>query len=398
MAIFLIPLLKKKTHHPWYNYFMRNSLNTMRLLNLALIASMLTHILIIYALGWFGTYALTRPVMMPGAVMVDLTATAETKPAPPVKSQPEHYQHKEAAKPDETASMKSENHASNVAENKRIPEYVPLSTPEATVVQQFNTIDTMPIASEVPSKPRGNGTVEVAPPLRSAAEFLSAEQETLSYRITLLGLPVGSGTLEAKQENGEVKISLRVASNPVIAGIYPVDDLIETRLYNGNYIITKIRQQEGSFKGNRGFTLFLQDKYVFWTDLLKHTSTKEPLPNSEVVDILSGLYYLRNRPLKTGKTETLHIYDSNIYTLVPVEVLRRETISLPGFKSADTLLLHPLIKTEGIFKRAGDILIWVTDDMNHVPVKVETFIMLGKVTAELTNSEVKRKGDEKKKE
>jgi len=377
---------------------MRNSLNTIRLLNLALIASMVTHILVIYALGWFGTYDLTRPVMMPGAVMLDLAATAEPQPAHPTESQTPRDQHEKTAKADESASAKSENHVRNAAENKRMPEPVPPSPREATVVQQSNTIDTTPIVSEVPKKPRRNSTVEIAPPLRSAAEFLSAEQETLSYRITLLGLPVGSGTLEAKQENGEVKISLRVVSNTVIAGIYPVDDLIETRLYNGNYIITKIRQQEGGFKGSRGFTLFLRDKSVFWIDLLKQTSTKEALPNSEVVDILSGLYYLRNRPLQTGKTEILHIFDSNIYTLVPVEVLRRETISLPGFKSADTLLLHPLIKTEGIFKRAGDILIWVTDDMNHVPVKVETSIILGKVTAELTNSEVKRKGDEKKKE
>jgi hypothetical protein len=54
--------------------------------------------------------------------------------------------------------------------------------------------------------------------------------------------------------------------------------------------------------------------------------------------------------------------------------------------------------TIGIFRRASDILIWVTDDENHVPVRVETSITLGKITAELTNSEVKRKGDEKKKE
>ncbi len=367
-------------------------------MSLALIASMLTHILIIYALGWFGTYDLTRPIMMPGAVTVDLAATAETKPVPPAESEPAHDQQEEADKPNEAAATKSENHASNAAESKRIPEPVPPPTSEAMMGQQSNTIDSQPVSSKLPKKPQKNSTVEIASPLRSPAEFLSAEQETLSYRITLLGFPVGSGTLEAKQESGEVRITLRIASNPGIAGIYPVDDLIETRLYHGNYIITKIRQQEGSFKGNRGFTLFLREKSVFWIDLLKQTSTKEALPNSEVVDILSGLYYLRNRPLQTGKTETLHIFDSNVYTLVPVEVVRRETLSLPGFKSANTLLLHPLIKTEGIFKRAGDILIWVTDDENHVPVKVETSILLGKVTAELINSEVKRKGDEKKKQ
>jgi len=220
---------------------------------------------------------------------------------------------------------------------------------------------------------------------------MSAEQETLSYRITLLGFPVGSGVLEATQEKGDLKITLRVRSSMVIASVYPVDDMIETRLLGGNYIITKIKQQEGKFLGDRGFTLSLREKSVFWIDLLKQLSARETLPGSDVLDILSGLYYLRNRPLQVGQTETLHIFDSNISTTVPVEVLRRERIFLPGFRRVDTLLLHPLLKTEGIFKRAGEILIWVTDDEQHVPVRVETSIKLGTVTAELIDSEVTRK-------
>jgi hypothetical protein len=41
------------------------------------------------------------------------------------------------------------------------------------------------------------------------------------------------------------------------------------------------------------------------------------------------------------------------------------------------------LKSEGIFFSKGDIFIWLTDDMNHIPVKVETKVAVGYVKATL---------------
>nr|WP_279342421.1 DUF3108 domain-containing protein [Geotalea sp. SG265] len=229
---------------------------------------------------------------------------------------------------------------------------------------------------------------DVPPPLRTAVEFTSTKREQLNYRISLLGMPIGTAELQAKNDKGEINISLKVKSTPAISAIYPVDDLIETRHIAGNFIITKIRQQEGSFRSHRGFTIFLRDRSVFWMDLLRNRSSREAIPNSQVLDLMSAFYYLRNRPLQVGTTEALHVYDSDTYTQVPVEILRREPISLPAFRQADTIVLKPNLKTDGIFKRTGDVTIWLTDDAYHVPVRLETSIPLGKITAELVSSQV----------
>ncbi|NVN89157.1 MAG: DUF3108 domain-containing protein [Desulfuromonadales bacterium] len=386
---------------------MHESRRTIILFTLSLLASILTHVLFIYALGWFGRYDLTGPIMLSQAVMVDLTASTESKHESLTEPQePQDHTTKASEQnepePAENGRRESNNEASSqpplpAQQPSQQPEPQPVPSPLPTPQEHVSGVAAQS-HSEIHKKSPTSTVIEITPPLRTAMEFMSAEQEVLSYRITLLGFPVGSGILEAKQEKSAVKITLRVTSSLVIASIYPVDDLIETRLLGGNYIITKIRQLEGKFVGDRGFTLFLREKSVFWIDLLKQTSVQEALPTSDVLDILSGLYYLRNRPLQVGTTETLHIFDSNIYTSVPVEVVRREKIFLPGFRRADTLLLHPLIKTEGIFKRAGDVFIWVTNDENHVPVRVETTIKLGKVTAELIDAEVKQKEIDKQRE
>jgi hypothetical protein len=227
-------------------------------------------------------------------------------------------------------------------------------------------------------------------PLRATSDFIGTTHEKLVYRISLLGLPVGSAELEASSEKEDLRITMRVKSDAVLSSIYPVDDLIETRHINGNFILTRIRQKEGIFRGDRGFTIFLRDKSVFWIDRLTNRSLKEPLPNSDVVDLLSGLYFLRNRTLSVGLTETLHIYDSDKYTAVPVDILRREKIILPGFRHITTLVVHPKLETEGIFKRTGDVFIWLSDDEFRVPVKFITTIALGQVTAELVSAESQR--------
>nr|WP_298432690.1 DUF3108 domain-containing protein [Geobacter sp.] len=227
----------------------------------------------------------------------------------------------------------------------------------------------------------------VAAPLRKSSEFIATEREKLTYRISLYGVAVGNAELEARHENGEVRITTRVTSNPVLSGIYPVDDRIETRLVAGNYLITNVRQKEGRFASDMGFTLKMREKSVFWIDRLRQVYGSDSLPREDVMDLISGFYYLRNRPLEVNRPVELHLYDSIKYVPTTVEVLRKERVLLPNLKEVDTLVIHPLLKTDGFFRRTGDVLVWLTDDERKVPVRVETSIPLGTVTAELVSAE-----------
>lgn len=218
---------------------------------------------------------------------------------------------------------------------------------------------------------------------------MPSKSENLSYLISLMGIPVGSVELEALNENGEVRITLRTRTNSALSSIYPVDDSIETRHIGGNFIITNIRQQEGGFSSDIGFTIFLRDRRVFWIDRIRNRVSNESIPNNEVLDTLSSFYYIRNRPLQVGKTELLHIYDGDTYAPVPVEVLRQEEVRLRNFTKVDSLVLRHVKQPGGIFRRTGDMLIWLTNDENKVPVKVETTTPLGKATIELVSAETK---------
>lgn len=348
--------------------------------------SVLVHLAFLFPVWKYGRYDFGNAVLPLQAVMVDLAqanppAVPVTKPKLPEVAKPMPVRLKArrnvvAAEPTKSPlPLQAEN---NATEPARPAEPATPLVPETVTKKEKEA----PKASASPLPKKAAPTM-VNPPLRQAGEFLATAKERLTYRISMFNLPVGSAELEAKNEQGEVRITLKVKSAPAISGIYPVDDLVETRHIGGNFILTRIRQQEGNFRSDRAFTLMLRDKKVFWIDRLTNRSLNETVPNSDVTDIISGLYYLRNRTLEVSRTETLHVYDSDTYADLPIEVLRRERITLPGFRKADTIVIKPVLKTEGIFKRTGDVTIWLTDDAHKVPVKVETQISLGKVTVEL---------------
>jgi hypothetical protein len=371
-----------------------------RILTICVGLSVLTHLLLLFPLGKLGSYNFARPVNPLHAVMVDLKRPGdgarsakeavgqETSDTANVEGDAKNDEDLGTAR-DVAAAIPATGADKSPNESEPARDGVATNSGKADASPQrgASTNETLHAASLKTSP-----VFAIKPPLRTAGEFLATEREKLTYQISMFGLPVGIAELEAKNEGGEVRITLRVKSNSVLSTLYPVDDFVETRHINGNFILTRIRQQEGSFRSDRGITIMLREKKVFWIDRLKNRSTTEPIPNGEVLDIISGLYYLRNRPLQVGKTELLQIYDSDTYAPLPVEVKRREQVRLPGFRKADTIVIKPLLKTDGIFKRTGDVTIWLTDDDFRVPVKVETQIPLGKVTAELVSADTQTYG------
>jgi hypothetical protein len=359
--------------------------------------SLLVHLAFALPLDYFKPFELGTPVFLNQPIMVELREPAAAAPAQPLVPAPSAAALPAAASPRENSPPQAEERLAPAPPEEPVPVAAPAAPApvrEPTAVAPTRVPVEPPVArvageSVKAATPRKeNEPLEAAlAPLRKTGEFLATEREKLTYRISMLGIPVGSAEMEAKQEKGEVKITLHIQSNPAASQLYPVDDSVETRHIGGNFILSRIRQSEGSFRGDRGFTLFLREKSVFWIDRLRNRSLQEPLPNSAVVDILSGLYYLRNQPLEVGKSIVLEIFDSNRYAPTTVAVLRKEHLTLPGLREVDTLVIHPELKTEGVFRRTGEILIWLTDDQKRVPVKVETRISLGKVTAELVSAE-----------
>jgi hypothetical protein len=373
---------------------MRTQSNKFQTLAVYLGFSILAHLLFLLSQGRFGNYNFTTPVNPLQAVMVDMTEPrGDAAPAADSgdrKTSRNDNVAEDAPDNGNLAQVQGQEPGTSPAAVEKAP--VEAKRVEPSVIDKEKTESNARISEPAPvPQPAASlhnaPAAVIPPPLRTAGEFLPAKNEKLSYLITLMGVPVGSVELEAKNENKEIRLTLSTRTNTALSSIYPVDDFMETKhIIGGNFIITKIRQREGSFRSDIGYTLFLKDKRVFWIDRLRNRYSNETVPTSDVLDTLSSFYYLRNRPLQAGTTEMLHIYDGDTYAQVPVEIVRQEEIRLRNFKKVDCLLLRH-VKQKEIFRRTGDMLIWLTNDEKKVPVRVETTSPFGAVAVELVSAE-----------
>ena len=105
-----------------------------------------------------------------------------------------------------------------------------------------------------------------------------------------------------------------------------------------------------------------------------------------VQDALSALYFVRTQPLHVGDTFRIpHFDNGNLYDLAVI-VHKKEKIKVPA-GTFQTILVEPLMASEGIFKRKGKLNIWMTDDERRIPVKMTSKIAIGSIGANLARIE-----------
>jgi hypothetical protein len=105
---------------------------------------------------------------------------------------------------------------------------------------------------------------------------------------------------------------------------------------------------------------------------------------SRVQDVLSAFYYVRTRPLVIGSTLNIPTHDNKKSYDMEVKVHKRERVEVPAGKF-DCILVEPMLKSEGVFKSNGSILIWLSDDDRRIPVLVKSKVPVGSISVSLTD-------------
>jgi hypothetical protein len=103
-----------------------------------------------------------------------------------------------------------------------------------------------------------------------------------------------------------------------------------------------------------------------------------------VQDVLSAFYYVRTLPLVAGSTLNIPTHDNRKSYDMEVKVLKRERIEVPAGKF-DCILVEPVLKSEGVFKSKGSILVWLSDDGRRIPVLVKSKIPVGSISVSLVD-------------
>lgn len=104
-------------------------------------------------------------------------------------------------------------------------------------------------------------------------------------------------------------------------------------------------------------------------------------------DMISVLYYLRNtidrRNIKTGDVIEVNLFFDEENFPFQVKFLGREKIST-DFGEIPTLKFRPYVMAGRVFKEKESLTMWISDDENKIPIKIEAKLAVGSLTARLT--------------
>ncbi len=108
-----------------------------------------------------------------------------------------------------------------------------------------------------------------------------------------------------------------------------------------------------------------------------------------VQDVVSSVFYARNidfdvlRP--NDKISFSMFLDNEVYSMY-IRYLGKETIKTK-YGKFDAIKFKPLLIKGTIFEGGENMTVWITDDENHIPIRIESPIVVGKVKIDMMGHE-----------
>ena len=115
-------------------------------------------------------------------------------------------------------------------------------------------------------------------------------------------------------------------------------------------------------------------------------SATVPLPTGMPVDLITALIQTRVWGLTPGQSrDVLVLFDDEFYPL-QITAEREETILTPKGQRRAMLLIPRMIgKPKGIFRRGGEVHVWVSTDEDRLPLRFEVKLKVGTAFAVLSD-------------
>lgn len=229
-------------------------------------------------------------------------------------------------------------------------------------------------------------------PAKTAAAA-GIENQTLTYNVYWRTASAGVATLRVERGPGsdQLKITGDAHSSRFVSTLYRVEDQFESLVALKNFCSLRIMKQINEGRRHRETIVDfppgqriaqLQDRNL----ILPSSPVRKAQMTTPgcVQDVLSALFYMQSQPFTVGKSVQFPVNDGGKTYNVTVEIQQRETIKTDA-GTFQTIRVEPKV-FEGLFRQAGRMYVWYTDEPRHHLVQLKARISVGTITASLAAS------------
>lgn len=220
--------------------------------------------------------------------------------------------------------------------------------------------------------------------------------ETFTYKVGFaIFTHAGDLTIAAHLDTSEgrdlVRITTETRSNGIVRALYEFDNKAEVVIDRPTSRLQSVKESGGDPKRptDTEFVVNYEKHTAQFTDRVRPERTNElALPEGDPIDLISALVQTRTWGLKPGEKRDAVVQFGRDFYELSIYAERYETVRTPLGKFK-TLLLVPRMDKDpkGVFKKGGEIKVWISQDATNLPVKMQLKLKVGAATLLLSGYE-----------
>ncbi|MFA6290025.1 MAG: DUF3108 domain-containing protein [Opitutaceae bacterium] len=185
-----------------------------------------------------------------------------------------------------------------------------------------------------------------------------------------------------------MRITTRTSSQGVIRVLFPFDG-VGVFLFDehaGRLMEARATTQARSDKTSASIQFDYTKAEAVYTDHLKpKRSATIPVPEGQFSDFVTTLVQARRWNISPGQSREVQVLFDNEFYHLNITAERIEKISTADGKKSALLLIPRMVgKPKGMFRKGGEVRVWIADDATRLPLRFEVKLQVGTAVALLT--------------
>lgn len=230
------------------------------------------------------------------------------------------------------------------------------------------------------------GVIDAAyvPVAYSGGEFFRYDiSYTGGFKIGELHLTLRKGGEKPDSYMIEARVT---TDNGMFAKVYPIEDVHVTQVSGAERLPYhyEVWQKEGySYEAHRITRYDQENKRIYYS--VNDNPVIEFDISGTTQNEFSSFFASRLMGLIPGESFIVPTFADEKRIEVVVRVKGRGILEKTVLGDIETIVVEPIMTFSGLYDKRGDTVIWYTDDRCRVPVKINSKILIGSLTAKLVS-------------
>jgi len=233
------------------------------------------------------------------------------------------------------------------------------------------------------------------PCLAAAAPFTAFKDgEVFTYRVGFAFFThAGDITISAHEQKFEghdaIGIDTLTRSRGIVRALYEFENKAEVIIDQPTGRMLRVRESGSDPKKstNTEIDFDYTHRTARYVDKVNSSRSAEiPIPDGDPVDLISALVQTREWNLRPGEKHDVLVQFGRDFYPLSIEADHYEEVRTP-LGTYQTLVLIPRMEKDpkGLFKKGGEIKVWISQDASNLPVKMQLKLNFGAATLLLSD-------------